>query len=703
MASKNKLILGNKAFERKDYELALSLYSQALNEAPALRNIIQGNIKRVELKLSKSNFYMNHTVVVCVHNALDDVILCLDSLKNCRSNLYQLVIVDDFSDLETSTFLKHYQAENWDWVKVIRTNEQSGYTKAVNLGLQHANSDIITLLNSDTIVTSKWSEKVIEHFNVYSHLGVLGVLSNAASTQSVPGIQANGLQTAINDIPNGVSIQSIADYLTDKFSVHDMPYVPLVHGFCLSVRKASLDDIGFFDEELFPKGYGEETDFCLRIQDAGYALGIAMNVYIYHSKSKSYSSSSREQNMLDGWNNLVRKYGKTRLKRDIEVMEKHPLLKLARDYVFKSFYSSKKVGEIGDQEGALAFYLPQFHPIPENDMNWGKGFTEWTNVTKCQPRYPGHFQPKLPSELGFYDLRLPEIMVQQSALAKEYGLLGFCFYYYRFGNKRVMDLPLELYRKNQDAVLPYCFCWANESWTRAWDGKTSELLFKQKYDQETQDGIICDLIQATCDDKYIQINGKYLFLIYQAVEIPNLQDFTVYLKNKFKEKTGKELMIGTVYSNDFDACVLESVEFAVQFPPHRLPRGWKRELISRENMTPYNESQEDFYEDYKEVASKSLQSCQLLDKMFPGVCPDWDNSARRVKNANILVGSTPEKFQQWVKEAMDISRNKYNKKNIPAPFIFVNAWNEWAEGAILEPSAKYGRAYLEALKLGLNK
>lgn len=702
--SKNnsKLAEANRAFAEKKYHLAKLLYKQALRDLPALNEFIWANIQLVEARLARCE-QLKHGVVVCVHNALEDTKLCLESLKKERTVPYSLVIVDDFSSDDTSVFLQQFQAQHQDWVKLIRTHAQSGYTKAVNLGLKHSDSDVITLLNSDTIATLGWSEKIIEHFAIYPYLGVVGVLSNAASSQSVPGIQANGLQTAINDIPDGFSAQDIANYLADRFSVDDMPYVPLIHGFCLSVRKSLLNEVGLFDEELFPRGYGEETDFCLRAQDAGYTLGIAMNTYIYHSKSKSYSSASREQNMLDGWNNLVGKYGKTRLKREIAVMENHPLLKQARDDVYKAFYTLNQLGEIGGREGALAFYLPQFHPIPENDMNWGRGFTEWTNVTKCQPRYPGHFQPKLPSELGFYDLRLSEVMTQQSILAKEHGLLGFCFYYYRFGKKRVMDLPLDLYKKNQNAVLPYCFCWANESWTRAWDGKTSELLFEQTYEQETRDGIVQDLAQASLDDKYIKINDRVLFLIYQAAEIPNLRDFTDHIRSNFNKITGKDLIIGTVYSHNFIPEVLESVEFVVQFPPHRLPRNWKREILSRESMSPYNESQQDFYEDYDEVSSKAIQSCQLLDKMFPGVCPDWDNSARRAKNANILVGSTPEKFQQWVKEAMDISRDKYNKKNIPSPFIFVNAWNEWAEGAILEPSSKYGRAYLEALKFGLNK
>lgn len=704
MNKKNsKLVQANKAFSEKKYYYAQLLYEQAAIDFPELREIIQVNLQLIKNRLIEETKNISHGVVVCVHNALDDTIICLESLKKERTYPYNLVIVDDFSNAETSMFLQQFQIQHSEWVKLVRTHVQSGYTKAANLGLKNSHSDVITLLNSDTVVTHRWSEKIIEHFNVYSNLGVLGVLSNAASSQSVPGIQANGLQTAINDLPKGVSKQKIADYLDKRFNVDDMPFVSLVHGFCLSIRKSSLDEIGLFDEELFPKGYGEETDFCFRIQDGGYALGIAMNTYIYHSKSKSYSSVAREQNMLDGWNNLVGKYGITRLKREIEVMEKHPILQMARNDIFGSFYNTSKIGEIGGCEGALAFYLPQFHPIPENDTNWGKGFTEWTNVTKCQPRYPGHFQPKLPSELGFYDLRLSEIMTQQSILAKEYGLLGFCFYYYRFGNKRVMELPLELYQKNQDAVLPYCFCWANESWTRAWDGKTSELLFEQTYDQETQEGIVQDLITASFDEKYIKINDRILFLIYQAAEIPNLQDFTSSLRNKFKEKTGKDLIIGTVYSHGFTSEVLENVEFAVQFPPHRLPRNWKRKTISHEIVSPYNLNQQDYYEDYNEVVSKSLQSCHLVDRMFPGVCPDWDNSARRAKNANILVGSSPEKFQTWVKEAMNISRDKYEKKDIPSPFIFVNAWNEWAEGAILEPSAKHGRAYLEALKLGLNE
>ena len=350
---------------------------------------------------------------------------------------------------------------------------------------------------------------------------------------------------------------------------------------------------------------------------------------------------------------------------------------------------------------AIAFYLPQYHPTLENDANWGSGFTDWTNVVKAQPRFNGHYQPRLPGELGLYDLREDEVLSAQAKLAKEHGLAGFCFYYYRFGNRRVLHLPVENYLESRRLELPFCYCWANESWTRAWDGKTSDVLLQQDYDETTVTGFADDVASAVQDERYIRIRGRPLILIYQVAEIPQAEAVVAHIKSTVLKSCGFEPLLGTVFSPRFTPALLDFLDFVVQFPPHRIPRRGERVLLQGADIGPYEPEREDHYESYDQVASDSIAGMSASTKMFAGVCPDWDNSARRQKNATTLIGATPVKFERWVEQAGRLAVKSYKAGGTPAPMIFINAWNEWAEGAALEPCKRFGRQYIQALRMGL--
>lgn len=653
---------------------------------------------------------ITHDVIVCIHNAPDDVRACLDSIVKGASHINKIILVDDCSNAQTKELIEEYSSKR-DNIQVIHTAEQLGYTKAANLGLKQSQADIRTLLNSDTIVASGWSRKITEKFINNPEIGIVGPLSNAASYQSVPNIAGTKGQTAVNHLPANASVFAIDKFCERAARNLDVPYVPLVHGFCFSISSACLKQIGYFDESNFPRGYGEENDFCIRAGDAGFALGLALDTYVYHAKSKSYPSQDRVALMDAGWNALVAKHGKNRLVNAIKMMENLPSLVYMRQAVQQRFYADEQtthdqahIATLSNDFGSsaevktIAFYLPQFHPIPENDKNWGEGFTEWTNVVKAMPRFPGHYQPKLPSKFGFYDLRLPSIMVDQANLAKQHGISGFCFYYYRFGAKRVLDLPVNNYLKTPDASLPFCYCWANEPWTRAWDGKTSDMLFSQTYGDDTFNGLVNDLLIAIADKRYIYVNSKPLILIYQVAELPNPAEWVARMRAAIREKAGREIMIGSVFSPNFQAKMLEFLDFVVQFPPHRIPRSGPRIVMDRRDMEVFDSTLEDYYESYDEVVKAALSGNALMSKMFLGVCPDWDNAARRKNKATTLVGSSPAKFAAWVKEAAKLTRDNFSQKRIAAPLIFVNAWNEWAEGAMLEPTERYGYAYLDAIR-----
>lgn len=350
----------------------------------------------------------------------------------------------------------------------------------------------------------------------------------------------------------------------------------------------------------------------------------------------------------------------------------------------------------------IAFYLPQFHPIRFNDANWGDGFTEWTNVARARPLFPGHFQPKLPGALGFYDLRCPEVMDEQANLARVAGIDAFCFYYYRFGSQRILERPLEKFLAHPEIDISFLYCWANEPWTKAWDGRSDKVLLEQSYDSVAFDGLVQDLTRAIADERYFRIKGRPVFLVYQIEEVPASRDFISKLREAIKKAANEEVSVGAVFSHGYKPEMSEWLDFVVQFPPHRMPRTpGVRALLNADQMNVFDQSRGDYFEPYEAVIDTALKHAKDMPKMALGVTPDWDNSARRPNKAHILVGSKPELFASWVEEAVLRTLENYASGLIPAPVLFVNAWNEWGEGAILEPSLALGSAYLNALSTGI--
>jgi len=647
-----------------------------------------------------------HDVIICVHNSPEETKTCLRSILDCSEHINKIIIVDDGSGQETRNMLDEISNAN-PIVHLIRNPHPLRYTKAANLGLRAGNGDVVTLVNSDAKVPFNWALRVQDKFMAFPCLGILGPLSNAASYQSVPDVKSTKNQTAINELPQCCTAQDIDDYCA--YTAKDCPvlYTPLVHGFCFSISRSCLETVGLLDEELFPNGYGEETDYCFRAQDSGFALGVSPDIYVFHEKSKSYDSKMREKLMHESWAKLVEKYGSRRLVDAIQHMERQPVLVRMRDKVARKFYKDNKRNEESTkkQDALLvsAFYLPQFHPFDVNNEFWGEGFTEWLNVVRATPRFPGHAQPKLPGALGFYDLRLAETQEHQIKLAHQYGVDNFCMYYYRFGKKRIMDAPVDVFRKIKQKNVTYCLCWANESWTKAWDGATSDILLEQVYDDDTFNGIVDDVCENICSDSYLLIEEQPVFMVYQVAAIPNHEDWLGKLRSVVKERTGRSLLIGSVFSLQFEKKHLDAVDFVVQFPPHRIPRAGKRITIPASEMKPFEPNRNDYYESYTEVMKASLSSAGFMPKMLLGTCPDWDNTPRRKSNAHTLIGSTPDLFEEWISSARAMTLERYKNREIAFPMIFVNAWNEWAEGAFLEPCLSRNHDYLAALKRGLQR
>ena len=301
------------------------------------------------MKEKQINLTKTHDVIVCVHNGHEDVYRCIDSVTKLweLNSLNNLHIIDDNSDEIMSLYLEEIK-EKYNYVNVVHLNEQHFYTKAANIGLKESDAHIRTLLNSDTLVTGKWAEKIRTAMAIDDSIGIVGPLSNAASTQSLPYVQSKGKQTAINLLPDDVSIEQFAEYVTNKAVGRSTPFVPLVHGFCFTVKETVLNNIGVFDEHRFPRGYGEENDFCFRAENAGFLLAIALDAFVYHAKSKSYVSNQREQFMDAGMKALVSLHGVGRVKRSIATMEGNPHLQFMRNAVLKNwahFYNDHSINE----------------------------------------------------------------------------------------------------------------------------------------------------------------------------------------------------------------------------------------------------------------------------------------------------------------------------------------------------------------------
>lgn len=344
-----------------------------------------------------------------------------------------------------------------------------------------------------------------------------------------------------------------------------------------------------------------------------------------------------------------------------------------------------------------AFYLPQFHRVEVNDRAWGSGFTEWTNVTRTQPFFPGHLQPHLPADLGFYDLTNIDVMRRQIDLALHYGVTGFCFYHYWFAGRTLMDGPIRLFQQLADPDMEFCICWANENWTRRWDGAEEQVLVHQDHSVERDRLFIHDILPYLRSDRYRCIEGRKLILIYRPEALgAGLRDTVASWRRVARDEGVGELAImasSFPWHARHDLRAEPAIDGIVQFPPHRGFRGTVR--IRPEQML--NTAFEGRIDDYGQTLAHLDSLDYGHDRVIPGVFPAWDNTARRRSRSHIFVNSDPVQFEHWLRHAITKALNDPRADGL----VFINAWNEWAEGAHLEPCRWYGHAHLAACRTAL--
>lgn len=348
-----------------------------------------------------------------------------------------------------------------------------------------------------------------------------------------------------------------------------------------------------------------------------------------------------------------------------------------------------------DGAAVVAFYLPQFYPIPENNAWWGEGFTEWTNVSKATPQFAGHYQPRLPGELGYYDLRVPEVRRRQAEMARRAGVDAFCFHFYWFGGRRVLEGPLDAFVADEAIDLPFALCWANENWTRRWDGQESEVLLAQRHSPEDDVAVFDEFARYMRSPRYLRSNGRPVLVLYRPDILPDAAATLERWRARARETGIGELFLLCTDAFGFGDYAAFGFNGLLEFPPHAISTGEIGDEVQL--LNPHFSGK---VYDYQAVVDAKL--AELIERedgrVLPGVMPSWDNEARKPGAGHAFHNATPDAFRRWTAAALDFTRQ------LSAPgerFVFVNAWNEWAEGTYLEPDRWFGHGFAQGLRAAL--
>ncbi len=590
------------------------------------------------------------SVLIPVHDALRHTVECLMSLATGRVRTrFEVIVADDASTDPGMAALAGVAN-----LRLIRNERNQGFLRTCNAAFAAARGEYVLLLNSDAQLLP----------------GALDAL--AAMLDGDPAIAAAAPRLIYPDgrlqeagcrlDAAGVStmIGLFGDAASPAWS-HDRD-VQYASAAALMLRRAAIGG-ALFDERFAP-AYCEDADLCLRLLDAGHRVRLCAAATVAHHLSVSTARDgdgpklrgvrANQQKLAEKWPEALERQARVRV---------------------------------------LAFYLPQFHPTPENDLWWGRGFTEWSNVVRAAPSFEGHRQPRLPADLGLYDLRVPAVPAAQAALAARYGIDGFCVYYYNFGERRVLDAAFEAIVADPAIRFPFCVCWANENWTRAWDGGESDLLLAQRYDDATLDAVIADAIRYAADPRYIRVRGRPMLLVYRPLQLPDPAAFAARARAAFA--AAGEPGLHLVYVESMEAAgrglrpEVIGFDAAVEFPPHGrgVPAADPIRLL-KEGWTGYRY-------DYEETVLACLQGGAPGYPRYPGLFPGWDNTPRQSLRGTSFDDASPTLFQAYAEAKIEEAQAQFVGEE---RLVFVNAWNEWAEGAVLEPDQAHGHGWLEALR-----
>ncbi|MGC6489339.1 MAG: glycoside hydrolase family 99-like domain-containing protein, partial [Planctomycetota bacterium] len=592
------------------------------------------------------------SIVIPVHDELVVTLECIWSIAEHTTGEFEIVVVDDRSSNATAQHLSSLSA-----VRYVRNDEQLGFGGTCNRGVDEARGDVVVLLNSDTQVSPGWLEPMLERLAM-AGVGMVGpkLLFPEGVLQEAGGrLKADGSGDMVGLFEN-----------PDAACYSYARRVDYTSAACVAIRREDFRRLGGFDDRYSP-AYCEDADLCLKLQQDGQQVWYEPRATVVHHLSKT----TRAEGQL----NKVAQAQKSQLK----LFERWSEELQARDRV-----------------RLMSFYLPQFHPTPENDRWWGEGFTEWHNVSGARPRFRGHRQPRRPANLGYYDLRTPGLMKKQAELAQRYGVHGFAFYYYQLDNRRILETPLEQVRRDPDWTMPFCVCWANENWTRQWDGQARHVLLEQNYGKHEDLALIEDFIGYFEHPAYTRVNGAPLLLVYSPQQLPDAKATIELWRDECRKRGVGEIYIVAVESHELARKPWDptSIGFdaTVEFPPHE---------AGQPIDVPAEMRDPDFVgvvHDYRRVVDAFCTREIPAYKRLRGVMPGWDNTSRRKDDPHVFVNSGPAEYQTWLEFALEDTRRQLVGDE---RLVFVNAWNEWAEAAYLEPDSTYGHAFLEATRNAL--
>ncbi len=588
------------------------------------------------------------SILVPAYNEVDVTTECLMALVRFRPRAaFEVVLADDASD--DPAMAAFAEVPNL----VYRRNPTNlGFLASCNAAFAACRGTYVLLLNNDAQVTEGAIERMIAALEEDAGLGAVGpklIYPDGRLQEAGCFLTPDGESGMVGLFAD----PDEAGYRRDR----DVAYCS---GAALMLRRSAV--AGDLFDTAYAPAYCEDVDLCLRLRAAGHGVRYVHAAVVVHHLSVSTNRQSQSR----------------RLRR------------VARNQQVLAARWGDTLAAMNRVRG-IAFYLPQFHPTPENDLWWGAGFTEWTNVARARPSYAGHYQPHLPADLGFYDLRVPEAMARQAELAARYGIEGFCVYYYNFGDRRVLHRPLEMLRANPDIPFRWCLCWANENWTRHWDGGEREILLAQRYDDATLDAIIADAVRDAADPRYLRVNGRPLFLVYRPLLLPDAPDFARRCRAAFARAGFPGVHL--VYVESMEAVDRGigpadlGFDASVEFPPHgrAVPSEAPAEIV-KEGWAGYRY-------DYPATALAFIGRETVAYPRYPAIFPSWDNTPRQNLKGTSFDGTDPATFQAYAEAKIaELDSFHFGEERL----LFINAWNEWAEGAHLEPDGRFGHRWLEA-------
>ena len=590
----------------------------------------------------------NASIIIPAGKNASDALERLASVLDCTAGCeYEVIVIGNAQAGPAARILR--RAKN---ISYVGLGGRPGFFQVCGMAAKQARGEFLVFLGDGARASAGWLRPLISAFSENPGAG-------AAAPKML--LASGRLKSAGGMIAADGSIRGIGLSDDPGLPQYNYPHdVDCCSPACFAVRRETFLRPGGFKPDYSDPDYGA-ADLCMRLRKSGRKIIYSPQSVVISSAGEAGTDSGERRKFMKAWRRQVDGLNRIRL---------------------------------------IALYLPQFYPIPENDAWWGKGFTEWTNVAKARPNFEGHYQPHLPADLGFYDLRVEKVMEEQAKLAKHYGIYGFCFHYYWLNGKRMLEMPLERMLKTGKPDIPFCLCWANHNWSRTWDGTEDEMLMEQKHSYENDCAAIRDIIRYMRHPNYIRVGGKPILLVFNVVLLPEPGRTTRAWRRICREEGVGEifLVMCETYNKTRDLVVnpADPREFgfdaAAEFPPHSdcFPQTEGVQMLNPKFRGPMR--------DYRRGVLNYFGKAAYAFPRLRMVMPSWDNTARRQDNGLIFVNSSPGNYRAWLEGVLDLTR----KQNSPDERIaFINAWNEWAEGTHLEPDRKHGRRFLEMTKKAL--